>query len=54
MLTLTYRATTRTGRSYFVGVLTSDPTSAIDEAEAAPRLLSAINGAFGLAAVSGR
>lgn len=54
VLTLAYRATTRTGRSYFVGVLTSDPKAAIDEAEAAPRLLSAVKGAFGLAASSGR
>jgi hypothetical protein len=54
VLTLAYQATMRSGRSYFVGVLTSDATKAIDEAEAAPRLLSAVKGAFGLAASAGR
>jgi Beta-lactamase enzyme family/ORF 12 gene product N-terminal len=53
VLTLTYQATTPAGRSYFVCVLTSDPAAAIDEAEAGPRLLSAVRGAFGLAAASG-
>ena len=53
VLTLAYQATARNGRSYFVGVLSSDPNAAIDEAEAGPRLLAAIKGAFGLASESG-
>jgi hypothetical protein len=53
VLTLTYQATTRSGRTYFVGVLASDPSAPINEAQAGPRLLSAIKGAFGLAAASG-
>ncbi len=47
---MTFLATTRTGRSYFSAVLAEDPTSPIDEGEAAPAMLSAINGALTLAA----
>lgn len=50
VLTMTFLATTRTGRSYFAAVLAEDPTSPIDEGEAAPAMLSAINGALTLAA----
>ncbi len=54
VLTLTYQAKARTGRTYFVGILASDPSAPIDEAHAAPRLFPAIKGAFALAAASSR
>jgi hypothetical protein len=50
VLALTYQATTRTGGRYFVSVLASDPNALIDETSAGERLLSAIKGAFSLAA----
>jgi beta-lactamase class A len=49
VLTLTYLATTRTGHSYVVAVLAENPSAPIDQATAAPALLSAIKGAFTLA-----
>ena len=50
VLTLAYLATTRTGKSYVVTVLAEDPTQPIDEATAIPAILSAVEGAFTLAA----
>jgi beta-lactamase class A len=50
VLTLTYLATTRTGHSYVVAVLAENPSQPINEATAAPVMLSAIKGAFTLAA----
>jgi beta-lactamase class A len=50
VLTMTFLATTRTGRRYFAAVLADDPTSPIDEGVAAPAMLSAIKGALTLAA----
>ena len=49
VLTLTYRATTRTGRSYVVVMLTENPAAPIGTASA-DGLLSAVKGAFTLAA----
>jgi beta-lactamase class A len=48
--TLTYMATTRTGHSYIVAVLAENPAAPINSATAAPAVLSAIKGAFTLAA----
>jgi hypothetical protein len=48
--TLAYLATTRTGHSYVVTVLAENPSQPINQATAAPILLSAIKGAFTLAA----
>jgi hypothetical protein len=50
VLTMAYLATTRTGRSYVVTVLAEDPSRPIDETIAIPVMLSAIKGAFTLAA----
>jgi Beta-lactamase enzyme family len=50
VLTLAYLATTRTGQSYVVAVLAENPSAPIDEATAAPAMLSAVKGAFTLAA----
>ncbi len=50
VLTLAYLATTRTGQSYVVTVLAENPSQPINEATAAPVMLSAIKGAFTLAA----
>jgi beta-lactamase class A len=50
VLTLAYLATTRTGQSYAVTVLAENPSQPIDEATAIPAVLSAIKGAFTLAA----
>ena len=50
VLTLAYLATTRTGQSYVVAVLAENPSQPINEATAAPVMLSAIKGAFTLAA----
>ena len=50
VLTLTYLATTRTGHSYVVALLAENPSQPINEATAAPVMLSAIKGAFTLAA----
>jgi beta-lactamase class A len=48
--TLAYLATTQTGQSYVVTVLAENPSQPINQATAAPILLSAIKGAFTLAA----
>lgn len=50
VLTLAYLSTTRTGHSYVVAVLAENPSRPIDEATAAPVMLSAVKGAFTLAA----
>jgi hypothetical protein len=50
VLTMAYLATTRTGHSYVVTALVENPSQPIDEAIAAPVMLSAIKGAFTLAA----
>jgi beta-lactamase class A len=50
VLTLAYLATTRTGHSYVVTVLAENPSQPIDETTAIPIILSAIKGAFTLAA----
>ncbi len=50
VLTLAYLATTRTGHSYVVAVLAENPSRPIDQATAAPVMLSAVKGAFTLAA----
>ena len=50
VLTLAYLATTQTGQSYVVTVLADNPLQPINEAKAARVLLSAIKGAFTLAA----
>jgi hypothetical protein len=50
VLALAYLATTRTGRSYVVTVLADNPSQPIDETTAIPAILSAVKGAFTLAA----
>ena len=50
VLTLAYLATTRTGKSYVVTVLAEDPSRPLYEAVAIPAILSAVKGAFTLAA----
>jgi Beta-lactamase enzyme family/ORF 12 gene product N-terminal len=50
VLTMAYLATTRTGHSYVVTVLAEDPSQPIDETITVPVMLSAIKGAFTLAA----
>jgi hypothetical protein len=50
VLTLAYLATTRTGQSYVVTVLAENPSQPLNEATAAPAILSAIRAAFTLAA----
>jgi beta-lactamase class A len=50
VLTLNYLATTRAGKSYVVSVLAENPSAPIAEAAAAQKLISAIKGAFQLAA----
>ena len=50
VLTLAYLATTRTGHSYVVTVLAENPSRPINQFAAAPAMLSAIKGAFTLAA----
>jgi len=52
VLTLNYLATTRTGRTFVVSVLTENAHAAIPETSAAISLLGAIKGAFELAASS--
>ena len=52
VLTSTYLATTKTGHSYVVAVLASNPSAPIDQTAAIPAVLSAIKGAFTLAARS--
>ena len=53
VLTLSYLATTRTGHTYVVTVLAENPSAPISEASALPVMLSAIKGAFTLAAAHG-
>ncbi len=50
VLTLNYLATTRGGKSYLVSVLTQNPTAALSETKAELTLISAVTGAFQLAA----
>jgi beta-lactamase class A len=50
VLTSTFMATTRTGHSYVVAVLAENPSAPINQATAVPVLISAIRGAFTLAA----
>jgi beta-lactamase class A len=50
VLTMAYLATTRTGHSYVVTALAEDPAQPINETIATPLMLSAIKGAFTLAA----
>jgi hypothetical protein len=50
VLTLTYLATTRGGQSYVVSVLAENPRAPIAQTAASLTLLSAIKGAFELAA----
>jgi Beta-lactamase enzyme family/ORF 12 gene product N-terminal len=50
VLTMSYLARTRTGHSYVVTVLAEDPSQPIYETIAVPVMLSAIKGAFTLAA----
>jgi beta-lactamase class A len=47
-LAMTYRATTRTGQSYVVAVVAEDPS--LDGSSAGPTIMSAMKGAFDLAA----
>jgi len=49
-LSLAYLATTRAGQSYVVTVLAEDPAKPLDNATAIPAILSAVKGAFTLAA----
>jgi len=50
VLTLAFLAATRTGHSYVVTVLAENPSQPIDQAMAIPAILSAVKGAFTLAA----
>jgi beta-lactamase class A len=50
VLTMTYLATTQTGHSFVVTALAENPSQSIDETIAVPVMLSAIKGAFTLAA----
>ncbi len=50
VLTLNYLATTRAGQSYVVSVLAENPSAPIAETAAIPKLISAVKGAFELAA----
>jgi hypothetical protein len=50
VLTLTYLATTQHGQTYVVSVLTENPSAPLGQAPATLKLLSAIKGAFILAA----
>ena len=49
VLTLAYLATTQTGHSYVVTVLAENPSHPINQATAAPAMLSAVKAAFTLA-----
>ena len=51
VLTLNYRATTTSGKTYVVSVLAEDPTAPISETSATLTLLSAVKGAFELVAL---
>jgi beta-lactamase class A len=50
ILTAAYLATNHTGHTYAVIVLTENPSAPIDETTAPPTLVSAVKGAFALAA----
>ena len=50
VLTLNYLATTTSGKTYVVSVLAEDPTAPISQTSATLTLLSAVKGAFELAA----
>jgi hypothetical protein len=50
VLTLSYLATTSAGKTYLVSVLADSPSSPLRETSATLTLLSAIKGAFTLAA----
>jgi hypothetical protein len=50
VLTLAFLATTWTGHSYAVTVLTEDPSQPINQATAIPVILTAVKQAFTLAA----
>ena len=50
VLTLAFLATTRSGQSYVVTVLAENKSQPIDQASAIPAILSAVKGAFTLAA----
>jgi len=50
VLTLAFLATTRSGHSYVVTVLAENQSQPIDQASAIPAILSAVKGAFTLAA----
>ena len=50
VLTLAFLATTRSGHSYVVAVLAANTSQPIDQAAATPVILSAVKGAFTLAA----
>jgi Beta-lactamase enzyme family/ORF 12 gene product N-terminal len=50
VLTLNYLATTRTGRTYVVSAMAENPSAPIAQSSAIPAMLSAIRGAFQLAA----
>ena len=52
VLTLAFLATTRSGHSYVVTVLAENESQPIDQASAIPAILSAVKGAFTLAARS--
>jgi beta-lactamase class A len=52
VLTLAFLATTRSGHSYVVAVLAANKSQPIDQAAATPVILSAVKGAFALAARS--
>jgi hypothetical protein len=47
---MSYLATTRTGRSYVVNVVAENRSRPVDPASAGPIILSAMKGAFRLAA----
>jgi len=53
VLTLNYLATTRTGQTYVASALAENPSAPIAEPSAIPAMLSAIKGAFHLAAGQG-
>ena len=53
MLTLNYLATTRTGQTYVLSAMAENPSAPIADSSAIPAMLSAIKGAFRLAAGQG-
>ena len=50
VMTLTFLATTRSGHSYMVAVQAENRSDPIDQATVTPAILSAVKGAFTLAA----